>query len=92
VVAGRGNGFCRIDYFGPTGSSITSQLLSGSFRTTLIDSDDPAASIRIRFTPNKGKLVRNKKVLKRTFATAVRANSTVGAVAADAVTLQVRTR
>lgn len=96
VRGSAGNGFCKINYFGPTGAPITGQLLSGSFRTTLIDSGDPASNIRIRFIPNRQRLVRKvgsrSVVTPRTFSTTIRANSTVGRAAADAGTVQVRTR
>jgi hypothetical protein len=92
VRGGAGTGLCKISYFDAAGSPISAALLNGTYRTTLIDSGDPAASIRIQFTPNKRKLVRRNKVIKRTFSTAIRADSTVGAAATDTGTVQVRTR
>lgn len=92
VRGGPGNGLCRISYFDAAGSPISAALLNGTYRTTLIDSGDPAASIRIQFTPNRRKLVRNNSVLKRTFSTTIRADATVGPAARDAGTVQVGTR
>jgi hypothetical protein len=96
VRASAGTGLCRINYFDGNGSLITAQLLSGTFRTTLLDSADPATGIRLQFTPNKRRLVRKVGsrtiVSKRTFTSAVRADATVGPSAMDAGTIQVNTR
>jgi hypothetical protein len=96
VRGNAGSGLCRINYFGPTGSLITAQLVSGSFRTDLIDSGDPGTNIRIQFTPDKRKLVRKvgsrDTLTPRAFSSAIRADSMVGPPASDTATLQARIR
>ncbi len=92
VRGGAGTGLCKISYFDAAGSPISAALLNGTYRTTLIDSGDPAASIRIQFTPNKRKLVRGNKVKQRNFFTTIRADATVGPAATDAGTVRVQVR
>ncbi len=96
VRASAGTAFCRINYFDGSGTLVTAQLLSGAFRTAVLDSGDPATGIRVQFTPNKRRLVtkvgRRTVLTKRTFTSAVRADATVGSPATDTGTVQVKTR
>lgn len=95
LAASPGSALCGIAYFQGS-ANVTAGLLAGTFRTaSLAEGDDPVA-LRVQFSPNKKKLTkktgRKSKILKKSFSTLVRANSTQGPAATDAASIQVQTR
>lgn len=95
LAASPGSALCGIAYFQGS-ANVTAGLLAGTFRTaSLAEGDDPVA-VRVQFSPNKKKLTkksgRKSKILKKSFSTLVRANSTQGPLATDAASIQVQTR
>ena len=94
VRGGPGNALCRISFLDATGN-VTAALLSGNYRTVEVAQGN-AAALTVQFVPNKRKLTKKAgnrtRILKKTFTTFVRADSTRGAVATDSAMLQARTK
>lgn len=94
VKGARKTALMGVAYFDASGN-VTSRLVSGAYRTPVLEATKPASAIRVQFTPNKKKLVkksgRKTVVRKITFNAAIRASSTATA-SNDTGTLRVRTR
>lgn len=91
-----GNALCGIAYFDGA-TNVTAAMVAGTYRTAEIDDNDEAVSLRVQLSPNKKKLTKKKKgkrpkILKKTFTTLVRADSTQGPGAMDAGSIRAQTK
>lgn len=95
VRGSAGSALCGIAYFDGA-ANVTAGLLTGGYRTEEISEGDAGSALRVQFSPNKKKLTKKKgkrsKILKTTFSTLVRADSTQGPGAMDAASISVQTR
>lgn len=95
VRGSAGSVLCGISYFA-SGANVTAGLLTGNYRTAEIAEGDEATSLMVQFSPNKKKLTKKKgkrsKILKKTFTTLVRADSTQGPAVMDAASISAQTR
>jgi hypothetical protein len=95
VRGSTGSTLCGIAYFDGA-ANVTAGLLSGSYRTAEIADGDEATALRVQFSPNKKKLTKKKgkrsKILKKSFSTLVRADSTQGPAVMDAASIRAQTR
>lgn len=95
VRGGAGNALCGISFFDGSGN-VTAGIVAGTYRTAeLVDGDTPV-SLDVQFSPDKRKLTKKKgrktKILKKTFTTFVKADSTQGPASMDSATVRVQTR
>lgn len=95
VRGGAGNALCGISFFDGSGN-VTAGIVAGTYRTVELVDGDAAASLDVQFSPNKRKLTRKKgrktRILKKTFTTFVKADSTQGPASMDSATVRVQTR
>ncbi len=95
VRGSAGSTLCGIAYFDGA-ANVTAGLVTGGYRTPEISEGDAGTALRVQFSPKKNKLTKKKgkrtKVLKKTFSTLVRANSTLGPPSMDAASIRMRTR
>ena len=89
-----GNSFFQVAYYGIEGN-ITSDLLSGAYRTPELRSRDTPVSIRVSITPNKKKLkkTRSRKsmILRKSLSLTITATSTFDPTIQDMASILVRT-
>jgi len=95
VRATRGNRLFRVVYHGASGN-LTAALVSGTYRTEVMDEASPAQWLRTTVTPNRRRLLRFQNgstvVLRRAYQTTIQADSTSSPGIGDAAILRVRTR
>ena len=95
VRGGGGNALCSISFFDGSGN-VSAGIVAGTYRTEELVSGDTPTSLSVKFSPNKRKLTKKKgrktKILKKTFSTFVRADSTQGPASMDSATVRVQTR
>lgn len=94
VFGSRGNGFFKVNYFGP--GNITAAVNLGTFTTASLDSGDAPLLVRQNVIPNKKKLSKKKgkkKVtLKKTLTSTIRATASSNPALSDSGLLIYKTQ
>jgi len=89
VRGSRGNRRFRVVY--TSGGNVTAQVTTGRFQTGPLGATSPAVAVRARVMPNRRALLRQGRVLRRTFNLDIRATA-LATGASDQRRVRIRTR
>jgi len=89
VSATRGNRWFRVVY--TSGGNVTAQVTAGRLQAGPLSASSPAVAIRATVTPNRRALLRQGRVLRRTYNLQISATSTMQPVGTHSARIRVRT-